>query len=409
MLSSRGALNMATLLVECASAQSKTSKKIFLLSEAEKVWTAFAAVLRSQLIQDIPVQVAKFGALWFESKLIVTDGPLKYYQRVPRFGFHGTFMTTYSLDPITVPSENLKVSYERLPIDQITTMSGVGAQTVQLILQEMFLYIGEALFNGRVLNLDFPGLMQIVMKREKAVVTFDNILLDDLFAIDSRKWPLAVREMASIARKSQGSDSRPTSASTRPRSASSLRPTTQPKALEPRPAFCSSAQAGRLFVEIQNLPQRQAPLKPQSPGNRRQPLKARQPATSQSNLAVPADEEESVYEVLSPERHNMHLREDSDAEVFCVGDAQEMPSSEFAADDAMPAKGDARDESDELAASCPITSQPTTAPPSRAAYHGASTVRDLLYGGGSASAEPTRVGRKRFDQQQRSNIAFMFQ
>jgi hypothetical protein len=406
MLSSRGALNTPTLLVECAAAQPKTSKKIFLLSEAEKVWNALGRVIRSQMMQNIPTQVPRLGAFWFDTKLLVTDGPLKYYQRVPKFGFHHTFTSTYALDDIQTPCENLKLSYERLPMDQITAISGVAAQTANLILNEVFLYLGESLFNGKVLNIDFPGAMNIVMKREKALVTFDETLLEDLYAVDSRKWPLAVREMATIA-KAACNSARPSSASSsRPRSASSSRPTTQPKTLEPRAAFVSSAQTGRLFTDIKNTP-RAAPKKsPSTPQLRKGPLKV-QPRLSASLVQQPVEEEESVYDVLSPERHNPYPQ--GNDEVFVVDersprredpyyrDEEENPyDAQVAFEEAQPA-----DEPRDVRAA-------SAAPSSRSAGHRASSVRALLYGDDIPDQENQRIGRKRFTDRQPDHIGYIF-
>ncbi|CUF96598.1 Hypothetical protein, putative [Bodo saltans] len=405
MLSSRGALNTPTLLVECAAAQSKTSKKIFLLSEAEKVWNALGRVIRSQLMQNIPTQIPRLGAFWFDTKLLVTDGPLKYYQRVPKLGFHHTFTSTYALDDIQTPCENLKLTYERLPMDQITSISGVGAQTAALILNEVFLYLGESLFNGKVLNVDFPGAMNVVMKREKALITFDETLLEDLYAVDSRKWPLAVREMASIA-KAACNSARPSSAtSSRPRSASSSRPTTQPKTLEPRAAFVSSAQTGRLFVDIKNTP-RLAPKKsPSTPQLRKGPLKA-QPRLSSSLVQQPADEEEeSVYEVLSPERHNMYAR--GNDEVFVVDERSPRREDPY---HYYPNDNDALDDLQAVEDAPPVeeTRAASAAPSSRSAGHRASSVRALLYGDDLPEQENQRNGRKRFNDRQPDHLAFMF-
>lgn len=421
MLSSRGALNTSTLLVECAAAQPKNSKKIFLLSEAEKVWCALGKVIRAQLMQNVPIQIPKLGAFWFDTKLLVTDGPLKYYQRVPRFGFHHTFVSTYALDDFLIPCENLKLSYERLPLDQLTALSGVPAQTASLILHEVFLYLGESLFNGKVLNVDFPGAMNIVMKREKALITFDETLLEDLYAVDSRKWPLAVREMASIARAP--ASARPSSSSSRPRSASSSRPTTQPKALEPRPAFVSSSQQGRLFADIKNTPRTLGKL-PSTPrvgsSQRNGPLKA-QPRLSSSAVQQSCEEEESVYDVISPERYNVY-NNDSGREAFVVEDQSprredpgryqstqhdgyEVHTDPTTAMQGEPTQGDTYEDDEEPLAS---PARISTAPASRSVGHRASSVRALLCGEDLPNKENHRVGRKRFDGHQQGHLAFMF-
>jgi len=422
--------------MECSGAQPHTSQHLFLLSEAEKVWTAFAKVLKSQLIQNVSTLIPKFGVLWMESRLLVTDGPLKYYQRVVKFGFLQTFMTTYDLDSVHVPSEAAKrtSTAERLPLDLITEFSGVGAHAANHILHEVFRYIGEALYNGRVLNLEFPGLMTITMKRERAVISFEEALLEELFAIDSRKWPLAVREMALLARQQQQTpirDARPESSgsSARPRSASSSRPSTQPKLMESRPAFCSSGQSGRLFTDMTVSRPQSKNCKQNPAGGKRGPLKGRpSPCTTVKKDDL---EEESIYDVLSPDRHHNYVDPEAipnydGGDVFCVdgeGDTvnevivDEIPEAAHAS---LSVQNEHFDPTSRPSSSlCTTRPQSASTPRHNAVYHQPSTVRELLYGGGGISsrmvggndAVSIRVGRKRFEAHptSTSNVSYLFQ
>ena len=302
MLSNRGALNTSSLLMEVAVAQPKDSKRIFLLSEAEKVWTAMSKVIRYQLTQGNNVTVPKLGSFWFDQKHLVSDGPTKYYSRVPHFGFNALFGTTYGLDTTSVPRESTKVVYEKLAIDQIAEASNVPATTVLLVLSEVFLFVGEGLYVGKSFSLEFPFLTAILVKREKCLVTFDCGFTSDIYAIDSRKWPLAVKEVAAMSLR----PATPQAAQPRPRSASSSRPLVggAVKEMEPKPAFVAAATQGRLFSELVNRP---VSAKPANQTKASQNLKAKhKPLLASPRHAQVRDssvvDEESVYDILSPSR-----------------------------------------------------------------------------------------------------------
>jgi hypothetical protein len=332
MLSARGALNTASILMEVAIAQPKDSKRIFLLSEAEKVWAALSKVIRFQMTQGGNVCVPKLGSFWFDQKHLVSDGPTKYFTRIPQFGFNALYGTTFGLDPVAVPRESVKVIFEKLAVDQIAEAANVPASTALLVLSEVFLFIGEGLFLGKVFHLEFPQLASILVKREKCQVTFDADFASDIYTIDSRKWPLAVKEVAAMGMRP------PPATQPRPRSASS-RPAT-PREVEPKSAFVSSAPNGRLFSELVNRPTtgKKAPTAKtaQKPGGR-QPLKASL-KKALDNSQIP--DEESVYDILSPSRqqpmtlddcepleaapHFFHRRDANDADVIDDGSAEQL-------------------------------------------------------------------------------------
>lgn len=328
---------MSTVLTQAIATRPRTAKTVITILEAERVWAALSRVLRAQLLLGNSVAIFRHTcAFWYKQQHVVTDGATKYFRRVPQFGFNPTFATTYSLDAI-VEREDQKTAFHRLPLEYVASEARLPAEHVAMIINEVFLYIGEALFSGKMLSLSFTGVATVLVKRERANVTFDESFLSDLFAIDSRKWPLAVREVAlkaapiASAAAAGGAGSRPSSASAaaRPRSASSAAAASAtapnaaqpPRPLPPRPSFVSAAPAGKLFAELENRPVRRAPSanaaakRPASGG----PLRALRPAHLQQQQQdhhageaphtgpvafVGADgEEESVYAMLSPQRH----------------------------------------------------------------------------------------------------------
>ena len=407
MLSSRGSLSTQSLMMECAAAQSRDSKRVFLLSELEKSWTALARVLRYQLTQNTPVSVPKLMSFWFDTKLVVTDGPLRYSVRVPQCGFVQSFSTTYGLDSVHVPQAPAKLQAGKVPMDQLTAASGVPANMAAHALNEFFLFLGECLFQGKVLNLEFPGLLTIIIKREKAIATFDSSFLQDLFAIDSRKWPPLVREMAAGAVMDPTTPRPRTSSSARPRSSSSSRPPTEPRKIEERPAFCAGAVAGRLFQELEQQGSRPLPKKLPKviPGKHVDPTAARSPMRGPQRGSQPqplqeqliADtEEESVYDILSSrhiEEADLPLDEPQEEVIEVVDEEEFFPPAktvEVIAEEPEP-----------LSAYAQRRLQP-------------STVRDLLFGAAPSTPEQSnetpRTGRRRFgNYQQTSSLSFVFQ
>jgi len=309
MLSCRGALDILAVMAEVAATQPRDAKEVFILSEAEKVWRATCKAIRLQLLQNSRnVNCLKLFGIWMAAKHVVTDGDIKYFVRVPQFGFSAQFATTYSLDGQHVPQLSGQVAYEHLGFDRVVELCGVPATTGVYLLRESFRYIGEGLFSGRIFHIDVEGVARVLVKRDKALIQFEPSFLADLFAIDSRKWPLAVREVA--WRALRNSPERPSS---RARSASSSTPRVRPQSADPnspdkqsRPAFVSAANRGQLFSDIQQRSASRQQHKEQEgecgdggrAQRRRGPLIAKQANVEHS--AAAATKPESVYNVLPP-------------------------------------------------------------------------------------------------------------
>jgi hypothetical protein len=274
----------------------------------------------------------------------------------------------------------------------MAALSGVPAHQITLILQELILFFGEGLFHGKVFDLSFDGLMTMTIKREKTVVGFDRSFVKDLFAIDSRKWPLAVRELAELTITPPSGSRPPTasSASARPKSAHS-RPASGAKPIEPRPAFVSCGQAPRLFSEIQNTPRTPRPNTSAKKGP--QPVPGRR--------ADVEEEGESVYDILSPER--------------LIGDCPADEEVPYDTPDIEPTSGapycNPNDGEDPEAAN-PVEEGPATAVQNPRRFKPSQSqcsIQELLYASSNLTVPPLQSGKKRYGTMQHDHLDFLFQ
>lgn len=366
-LSSRGALSTNAVLSEIAGSLSGSPHGgVVLLSDVERCWAAVCKVLRAQLLQDRNVFVTPRGAaFYFKRRLAVQDGDVRYYVRLPHFGFVPSFVTTFALDAVNVPHADAEAgAVHRLPLDYVAAEAKLPAEVCATVVHEVFRFVGEALFKGSLVQLTFDGLATVLVKRERASVTFSRQFCDDVFAIDSRKWPAAIRERvpyrSGAGGQSQGS--RPASSASsagrvlsgniaallpssigvpepvplsarsanfapglqRPKSMTpaSLAPQDQPAPPAPHPrAWVSAAPAGKTFAEIDEAVRKPPPKRAASAAGARggsAATKARsgstaaaialaRAATPRSEIPsyAPPEEEESVYDVIaqSPQRH----------------------------------------------------------------------------------------------------------
>lgn len=341
MISARGAQCTRTVLAEVAAlkARGPCGGVLLTLPDFERAWNAAARVLRAQLMLGASIIVSPKAMTFFQTrKVVAVDGNTRYSLRENHAGFSVGFVTTYSLDA-TVPREDPKVTAMRLPLDLVAAEARLSIEAVSDALREVFLYVGESLFQGKLIELTFPGVATVLVKRDRAVTKFDQGFLDEMFAIDSRKWPQAVRDLASATRSRPvhrsdvaPTSARPSSAPSRPASAPSTRGSSagRPAAAIPaqaaaaptdRPCFLSASAKGATFDDIAHrLQQRQLLLsKRQKPAaslkTKGAPLK---PAamdttalgggveTAQPTVIIapvaPGEEEESVYSMLTPGR-----------------------------------------------------------------------------------------------------------
>ncbi|KAG5464490.1 hypothetical protein LSCM1_00680 [Leishmania martiniquensis] len=264
MLSSRGAITTNVALVECAAGQNTSDKSVFLLSELEKVWVAVAVVARRLLLDGSAVQIAPFGALWTKEYVLLRDRQQHAYTaRTLCVGINLNYANRYGVDTSKVPLERPSgEGYVRVSMADIVAVCGVPARTASAALKEFFLYIGEGLSRGRVLQLSLPGVATILMKKQKVVLKMDEELRLEMYEADSRKWPGELQREGYAALQKQG-DTTTSSALT---SAASSRPSTSrlsraswrvtpamtaSDGVEPkRPVFVAAAPCGRLFDEI---------------------------------------------------------------------------------------------------------------------------------------------------------------
>ena len=328
MLSTRGAISTHAMLGEVTDTQPPSLKKVLLMSEVQKTWSAMCRVLRAQLLQGHNIVLPhRCCGFYFKSHAIIRDGDTKYHARTPYFGFHDSFVTKFSLDT-AMPRVDTGDEMMKLPLDYVAQEAGLPIDFVSTLLHEIVLFLGESIFRGRLHQLDF-GICSVLVKREKAIVTFDEQFMDDVYAIDSRKWPSAIKEAGAsvVKRPVSSATSRPASsrrsnsaAGVRPpsaqsRTSSAARPPSARPVETPRAAFVSSASAGKLFADLSKIKPRAAPT-PKTSARGRQPLRGIQqgkagqqkpeaeerPAQILGELAE--GEEESIYSVLSPSRHH---------------------------------------------------------------------------------------------------------
>ncbi|KAG5489810.1 hypothetical protein GH5_00693 [Leishmania sp. Ghana 2012 LV757] len=264
MLSSRGAITTNVALVECAAGQNTSDKSVFLLSELEKVWVAVAVVARRLLLDGSAVQIAPFGALWTKEYVLLRDRQQHAYTtRKLCFGINLNYANRYGLDTSKVPLERPGgEGYVRVSMADIVAVCGVPARTASAALKEFFLYIGEGLARGRVLQLSLPGVATILMKKQKVVLRMDEELRLEMYEVDSRKWPGELQREGYEALRKQGdtatSSALGSAAASRPPtsclSRASWRATPASTAnvgVEPKkPVFVAVSPCGRLFDEI---------------------------------------------------------------------------------------------------------------------------------------------------------------
>ena len=227
MLSARGAQGLSIVLSEVVSDHLKTGHgAVWLLSDVQRAWKAASTVLRSQLLLGRDISIDSLACFLGDTKCVAADGPKRYFVREHRFGFGAGFARTYGFDPSLpvvheIRGPNLR-DFQKLPMEYVAAEAKLPAEFVQEVIHQVFLYVGETIFNGKLVQLDFPGVASVLVKREKAVVTFDAQFSEEVFEIDSRKWPLAVREAVSEARKQTISSSGQRSRSPRPATGSTL-------------------------------------------------------------------------------------------------------------------------------------------------------------------------------------------
>lgn len=327
MISARGAMPMGLILSEVALTKARyCAHPTLTLTDLERSWTAMSHVLRSHLMLGHSVAVTgRTCAFQIDRKVVAHDGRTRYSLRVPSFVLHAAYITTYGMDN-TVPREASTAENKRLPLDAIAAEAKLPADVVSAALREVFLFVGEAVFQGRLMMLEFPGVATVLVKKDRVMATFAQSFLDELFAIDTRKWPAAMREAGQRVRPTQPrpESGRPSSsASSRPRSASASRPSTGAPAKHNH-VFVPGAPSGRLFADITAEAERAKNRKAQ--GNKHtdpQPTADSQPRNAglmgtmapvpaelnEDDLASPQhfganDDgvEESIYSIVTPAR-----------------------------------------------------------------------------------------------------------
>ncbi|KPI87050.1 hypothetical protein ABL78_3862 [Leptomonas seymouri] len=265
MLSTRGAITTNVALVECASGQNRADRNVFLLSELEKVWVSVAVVARRLLLDGRAVQIAPFGALWTEEYVLLRDHQHRpYTTRKLCFGINQNYADRYAIDASKVPLEKRSgAGYVRVSMADIVSVCGVPARTASTALKEFFMYLGEGLSRGRVFQLSMPGVATIAIKQQKVVLTMNEDLRHAMYAVDSRKWAVELREeglkaledLASIpasgvvsAQSSRPSTSRASHVSWR--SAPTQYAPSAAEAGERKSVFVAATPSGRTFDEI---------------------------------------------------------------------------------------------------------------------------------------------------------------
>jgi hypothetical protein len=360
---------MEGILAEVVDSRPSSLRRVVTLTEAEKIWSSTCRVLRAQLIQGHPIALpGRTCGFYYVTKPVVKDGDVKYSARTPHFGFHPSFITKFSLDTAIVRVEGKEEV--KLPLEYVADDCSLPTEFVHTFLQEVFLFIGEVLFRGRLLRIDFDGVASVLVKREKAIVSMDSGFLSDIFSIDSRKWPVAVRDLArplilrpssptASARESlrppssQRSNSskpvsRPVSAGSRPSSGG--RPSSSCAIETPRAAFVSTGGSGKLFAELAKVKPRKAPVPKAGLEKTRRPMAVPPRTLDPAAMSAPEptgpgailgelgeDEEESIYSVLSPDRQ----RQQQDLE-----QQYGLPGSGYAQTYDRPMSGQSRNEAD---------------------------------------------------------------
>ncbi|ORC85560.1 uncharacterized protein TM35_000341720 [Trypanosoma theileri] len=376
MLSVLGAITNNLVMVECTSSQERCAKKeVFLLSELERAWDALSTVIRHHLIEGHNVRITNFGCFWIESRAVVSDGVERYHARRIHFGIDNNFALRYNIDPIKVPQEPSRLEYVKISMAEVVAIAGVPARTASMALREFFSYVGEGLFRHQVFNITFPGVASLTIKREKAVLEVEESLRREMFAIDARRWPLAVREAAEAVVLAPSRPPSATPSASRPNTSRCSRPSTAARPLEPRPAFVPSAPRNRLFSEIEKDPPRRPPLRGAHVFDE---------AISQEgdmNGMNAAYVKESVFDALDPEEYPQP--DEPEIEVIEEVDVEPL----------LP-----------LRAYEEVAPRPLTATV-RYSIHDHSSVRDLLCGKAAPTPDPLTRGRRRYINRDSDEVA----
>ncbi|RNF05790.1 hypothetical protein TraAM80_04323 [Trypanosoma rangeli] len=361
MLSAHGAIVNELVMMECTSSQDQRANDIFLLSELERVWSALSMVVRQHLLEGHNVRVVNFGSFWLETRPLVSDGIERYYARRIHFGVDSNFALRYNIDSNKVPQEPSRLSYVKASMAEVVGIAAVPARTATMALREFFSYVGEGLFRQKVFKLTFEGVATLLIKREKSMLDVDPSLRRDIFAIDSRKWPLSVREAAASVVMDTGRPATASSVSSRPSTAQLGRQSAASRPIEPRPAFVSSAPRDRLFSEIEKEPPRRLPP--------RAALSVDEPSWGSDN-AADAYVKESIFDAIDPEECPT---DEPDIEMV-----EEVPRE-------LPTLHAYEEEAPKAVVKI-----------GRHSFHDHSSVRDLLYGKAVAQVEPITRGRRRY-------------
>jgi hypothetical protein len=329
MISARGAMPTSVLLQEVAVSKAKASggKPSVLLPELERSWAAMSRVLKAQLLLgNSSIISPKTCVFYISHKLVAHDGRSKFMLRVPNVAVLPQYGTTYSMDS-GVPREPTGLNAHRLPLELVAAEAKLPAEVVSDALREVFLFVGESIFQGRLMMLEFAGVATVLLKRDRMSVTFHATFLDELFAIDTRKWPHTVKDQAEAVRPQPTLEARSRPAS-RASSQSRVRPQSADTRvpLESRPSFVPNAPAGRTFAEIGDEGPRAVRIhdarlaairRPPMASRGSKGAEARKPLMATKHHADPVapmdahefaappedEEEESIYAIMTPHRH----------------------------------------------------------------------------------------------------------
>lgn len=398
MLRVRGAITTNVAMVECAGGQNTSGSDLFLLSELEKVWVSLCVLMRRLLLEGKNVQIPTFGTLWTEGKRLVVNTHQKYNTRSLHFGIEKTFATRYGVDTIKVPLEKTNRPATRVAMADIVALCGVPARTAATALKEFFLYIGEGLYCGRVFHLTFPGVASLVLKRERMMVSCDWELQQDMFDIDTRKWPPEVRAVAQerLECSARGPPSnRPSSRLSRVSWDSQAAPIVQ------QSVFVSTSAGGRLFSDIEKEASRRREAQESQSANHREAQRRvdRLVLREQQHADLWVDDDE-VQERLRSARTYTYQQPSSSESVYHALDVEpdieevlEIPSKEMVQPlKSSPTVKPLRTKDPELARVL-LEEELFSRPITRRSAHEQSSVRDLIYGGDCAGAQSsTRVG-----------------
>ena len=274
MISARGATPCNLMLSEVGRAHVAHAVPIvFQPAEVFKVWGAVAAYLRGALLSGVNVSIFR-RTLSFSCtrRKVFKKIPAGFHReaqlyelRVPLFGVGQAFAVTYSLDAPIV--EDPAFTFTQMPLKLISDATKLPATVVAAVLHDITRFVGEALFQGRLIELEFPGVALVRVKRDRVMSIFDEAFTAELLHVDTRKWPavyaaearelLLPRRPAPSAGGAAGNSARPGSAA-RPSSATppSGRPASSggSKAFQPAAPFVNApAPAGRTFDEMVDL------------------------------------------------------------------------------------------------------------------------------------------------------------